>query len=96
MLIRKSAEDYLETVLMLKEKKGAAHSVDVATELGFSKASVSVAMKKLRESGYLIMEPDGELRLTDSGFAIASRIYERHRALTDFSSIWESPPKWQR
>lgn len=84
MLIRKSAEDYLETILMLKEKNGSVHSVDVAAELGFSKASVSVAMKKLRESGHLIMEADGELKLTESGLAIASSIYERHRTLTDF------------
>ena len=84
MLIRKSAEDYLETILMLKEKNGSVHSVDVAAELGFSKASVSVAMKKLRESGHLIMESDGELKLTESGLAIASSIYERHRTLTDF------------
>lgn len=84
MLIRKSAEDYLETILMLKEKHGSVHSVDVAAELGFSKASVSVAMKKLRESGHLIMEADGELKLTESGYAIAHRIYERHRTLTQF------------
>ena len=84
MLIRKSAEDYLETILMRKEKNGSVHSVDVAAELGFSKASVSVAMKKLRESGHLIMEADGELKLTESGLAIASSIYERHRTLTDF------------
>ena len=84
MAIRKSGEDYLETILMLKEKNGSVHSVDVAAELDFSKASVSVAMKKLRQSGYITMEPHGELILTESGLAVAQRIYERHRILTDF------------
>lgn len=84
MQIRKSAEDYLETILMLKQRTGSVHSVDVAAELCFSKASVSIAMKKLRENGYITMEPDGELILTPTGLAIANRIYDRHRLLTGF------------
>lgn len=84
MAIRKSGEDYLETVLMLAERTGSVHSVDVAAELGYSKASVSVAMKKLRQDGYLTMEADGELHLTEPGLEIAQRIYERHRILTNF------------
>lgn len=84
MQIRKSAEDYLETILMLRETKGSCHSIDIAAELQFSKASVSVAMKKLRENGFLTMEPDGEILLTEKGHQVAQNIYERHRTLTDF------------
>ncbi|HIV87077.1 MAG TPA: metal-dependent transcriptional regulator [Candidatus Pygmaiobacter gallistercoris] len=84
MKIHQSAEDYLETILILRERKGSVRSIDVAGELGFSKASVSVAMKKLREAGYVRMDEDGLLSLTDAGQEIASRIYERHRLLTEF------------
>ena len=84
MKIYESAEDYLEAILMIKEKKGVVHSVDVAEELGFSKASVSVAMKKLRENGYITMEKDASLTLLPPGRTIAERIYERHKVLTNF------------
>lgn len=84
MTIHKSSEDYLETILMLKERNGSVHSVDIAAELGFSKASVSVGMKKLRENGYIVMESDGEITLTESGMKIADSIYSRHRILTSF------------
>ena len=82
MRIHKSAEDYLEMVLRLTEEKGYARSVDVATGLGVSKPSVSVAMKQLREGGYIVMDKDNYLSLTDSGLEIAQRIYERHKVLT--------------
>ena len=81
MEIHKSAEDYLETILKLRLTHGTVRSVDVAEEMHFSKPSVSVAMKKLRESGHVIMEDSGLLTLTESGEAIAMRIYERHRIL---------------
>ena len=84
MKIHQSAEDYLETILILRERKGSVRSIDVAGELGFSKASVSVAMKKLRESGYVLMDEAGLLSLTESGQRVASRIYARHRLLTEF------------
>ena len=87
MKIHQSAEDYLETILILRERKGSVRSIDVAGELGFSKASVSVAMKKLRESGYVLMDEDGLLSLTESGQRVASRIYARHRLLTEFF-VW--------
>ena len=87
MKIHQSAEDYLETILILRERKGSVRSIDVAGELGFSKASVSVAMKKLRESGYVLMDEDGLLSLTESGQKVASRIYARHRLLTEFF-VW--------
>ena len=84
MRVHESSEDYLETILMLKERKGYVRSVDVANELAFTKASVSVAMKKLRENGYVQMEADGSLVLTEAGLAIARRVYDRHRLLTEF------------
>jgi len=82
MEIHKSAEDYLETILKLRRANGTVRSVDVAEAMHFSKPSVSVAMKKLRESGHVIMEDNGLLTLTESGEAIAVRIDERHRILT--------------
>lgn len=84
MQIHESAEDYLEAILMLQERLGAARSVDVAAELEFSKASVSIAMKKLRENGYVVVDKDGFLSLTPKGKEIATHIYDRHKTLTDF------------
>ena len=84
MHVYESAEDYLEAILVIQRRRGAVRSIDIANELGFSKPSVSVAMKKLRESGYIEMELDGHIRLLPAGAEIAERIYERHRTLTDF------------
>ena len=84
MNIHESAEDYLEQILMLLENKGYARSVDIAEGLGVSKPSVSVAMKNLRENGYIVMADNGYISLTDKGFAIARRIYDRHKTLTRF------------
>lgn len=78
MKIKESAENYLETILMLKNKNGHVRSIDVATELGFTKPSVSVAMKNFREEGYIVTDADGGISLTDKGMEIAERIYERH------------------
>ena len=82
MEIHESAEDYLETILKLRMRQGNVRSIDVVTELHYSKPSVSVAMKKLRESGHVKMDENGLLTLTDSGEEIAQRIYERHQVLT--------------
>jgi len=82
MEIHKSAEDYLETIYMLHKQKGQVRSIDVVAELHFSKPSVSVAMKKLRESGHVLMDENGLLTLTPEGEAIARRIFERHQVLT--------------
>jgi DtxR family Mn-dependent transcriptional regulator len=79
--IHKSAEDYLEAVLKLGEKKKGVRSIDIVNETGFSKPSISVAMKHLRENGYITMDSDGHITLTESGRAIASRIYGRHKTL---------------
>lgn len=82
MAIYKSGEDYLEAILKLHKQHGQVRSIDVVEDLHFSKPSVSVAMKKLRESGHVIMDENGLLSLTPEGEAIANRIYERHQVLT--------------
>ena len=84
MQINKSAEDYLETMLILKEDHGYIRSVDIAEHLGVTKPSVSYATKNLRENGYIPMASDGLITLTDKGMAIAEKIYERHKVLTQF------------
>ena len=84
MNIYESAEDYLEQILMLMEKKGHARSIDIAAGLNVSKPSVSVAMRKLRENGYITMSSDSWISLTDKGYAIARKIYNRHQALTKY------------
>lgn len=83
MEIRQSAEDYLEAILMIKEKKGYVRSIDVANQLNVSKPSVSYATKRLRENGYITFNEDGMISLTDSGMEIADKIYTRHKVLTD-------------
>ena len=84
MRIYQSAEDYLEAILMLRERNGSVRSIDIVNELGYSKPSISVAMKKLRENGYVNMDEDGLITLTPAGEEIAGRIYTRHRLLTQF------------
>ena len=84
MQIHQSAEDYLETILMLNQRMGRVRSIDVVNELGFTKASVSIAMKKLRENGYIAVDGEGNLTLLAPGREIAERIYSRHRLLTHF------------
>lgn len=81
MIIKESAENYLEAILMISKKKGFARSIDVANELGFAKPSVSVAMKNFREDGYILTDSDGKITLTDKGLAVAERIYERHQII---------------
>lgn len=83
-LIQRSGEDYLECMLMMKEKHGYIRSIDIAEHLGVTKPSVSYATKKLRENGYIKMDSSGSIILTSSGYKIAARIYERHQALTEF------------
>lgn len=82
--IRESAENYLETILVLQQRNGSVRSIDIAAELEFSKPSVSVAMKNLRENGYISVDGDGYIHLEEPGMAIARRIYDRHRNLTQF------------
>lgn len=84
MEIHQSGEDYLESILKLREEGKAVRSIDVVTDLGVSKPSVSIAMKKLRESGYVAMEEGGFIRLTELGETIARKTLNRHRILKDF------------
>ena len=84
MKIQESAEDYLESILILKREKGTVRSIDVAHRLGYTKPSVSRAMSLLRENGYVTMGPDGLMELPDAGRKIAEPIYERHCMLTDW------------
>ncbi len=83
MKIQQSAEDYLETILKLEERNGSVRSIDIAEELGYSKPSVSRAMKLLRTDSYIEMEPGGQIKLLDKGRAVAQRIYNRHQVLTN-------------
>lgn len=84
MQIRESAENYLETILILSQRKGKGEvrSIDIVNELEFSKPSVSVAMKNLRENGYITVNKDGYIELTDKGSEIAEKMYERHTLLS--------------
>lgn len=82
MTIHESAEDYLEAILKLRIKHGNVRSIDVVGELNVTKPSVSVAMKKLREAGYVLMDETGLLTLTEKGEAVAQQIYERHQVLS--------------
>ena len=77
-------EDYLEAMLVLQEKHGYIRSIDIAKYLGVTKPSVSYAVKRLRESGYINMNANGPITLAPAGYKIARRIYERHKALTAF------------
>lgn len=93
MKILESSENYLESILMLKEEKGSVRSIDVARHLNFSKPSVSRAMSLLRENGYITMDKEGWIELTQSGLAIASSIYERHCLLTRWLTALGVPPE---
>ena len=84
MKIQESAENYLETILVLHKSKGVVRSIDIANELGFSKPSVSVAMKNLRVGGYIRVDADGNIELLDAGREIAEKIYERHTLLSEW------------
>lgn len=79
-----SMEDYLETILMLTNKKGKVRSIDIVNELGYTKASVSIAMKGLREKKLITMDEVGYITLTNEGLSIAEKIYERHTLLSDW------------
>ena len=84
MNIHESAENYLEAILILKNERGAVRSIDIAQHMQFSKPSVSRAMSLLRGDGYITVDSDGFIELAESGLAIAERIYERHRLMTDW------------
>ncbi len=81
MKIKESAENYLEAILMLHNKNGFVRSIDIANQLNFTKASVSVAMKSFREEGYITVDRDGGITLTEIGRKIADKMYERHNVI---------------
>lgn len=91
--MHESGENYLETILMLKERKGSVRSIDIARELNFSKPSVSRAMSILREKGFIVMERSGEIHLTKIGKEKAGEIYRRHCLLTVFLERIARVPK---
>lgn len=82
MQIKESAEDYLEKILILSNKNSLVRSIDIVNYMKLSKPSVSVAMKKLRENDYILMDNDGYITLTEEGKKIAEKIYERHMFIT--------------
>ena len=84
MKIQESAENYLETILILSKKNPLVRSIDIANELDYTKPSVSVAMKNLRENGYIEMDSDWHITLTEKGKAIAEALYERHTLLSQW------------
>lgn len=81
MRMNESAENYLETILVLQKRNGNVRSIDIAHELSFSKPSVSVAMKNFREKGYITINDSGNISLTDEGLKIAEYVYERHQVI---------------
>ncbi|PYG89053.1 DtxR family iron (metal) dependent repressor [Ruminiclostridium sufflavum DSM 19573] len=83
MKIQESAEMYLETIFVLSRKNGCVRSIDIAVELDYKKSSVSVAMKNLRENGYISVDIDGYITLTEEGKKVAQTMFERHTLLSD-------------
>lgn len=93
MKIQESAENYLETILILGRQNPYVRSIDIATELGFSKPSVSVAMKNLRENGYIQIDSEGHITLSESGREIAETMYDRHTTLSQWLMYLGVNPK---
>lgn len=82
MKIRQSAEDYFETIYLLKQKNGSVRSIDIAHEMNFSKPTVSVAMKKFRENGFITVDENGMIELTEKGLNIARNTYDKHKTIS--------------
>lgn len=91
--IKESAENYLEAILKLNKERPEVHAIDIAAYLDFSKPSVSIAMKKLREAGYILVDDNGHITLTETGSEIAERIYERHTFLLQWLKSLDVPPE---
>lgn len=81
MAVKEAGENYLEAILMLSREKGSVRSIDIAHHMNYSKPTISVAMKKLKDGGYINIDEDGHLSLTEEGLAIAEKIYDRHEIL---------------
>lgn len=84
MRIQESGENYLETILILRNKNGSVRSIDIANELDYTKASISRAMSILKKEGYIIMEDNGNILLTEVGCLMANKIYERHQLIAKY------------
>ena len=84
MKIQESAENYLESILKLSQQKGQVRSIDIVNELHFKKPSISYAMNRLRENGYILMDDAGHITLTEQGRIIAERVYNRHKVLSTY------------
>lgn len=84
MSLLESGENYLETILMLSKTQKDIHAIDVVNHLGFSKPSVSIMLKKLKDTGYIFIDENSHIHLTDEGQKVAEKIYDRHTCLTDF------------
>ncbi|MBO5227157.1 MAG: metal-dependent transcriptional regulator [Ruminococcus sp.] len=93
MKIKESAENYLETIHILNKRTGSVRSIDVVNELGYSKPSVSIAMKNLRENGFIQVDKDGYITLTDSGREVAETMYERHTVISSWLMYLGVPKK---
>lgn len=93
MTLNESMENYLETILILNHRLGNVRSVDIANEMNFKKPSVSVAMKNLRENGYITVNDGGHIHLTDSGREVAEMIYERHTIISNWLVMLGVDPK---
>lgn len=81
MKVQQSAEDYFETIYILKKRNGSVRSIDIVNEMGFSKPTVSVAMKKFRENGFITVDADGQIELTKQGLFIAEKTYDKHNTI---------------
>ena len=92
MALLESGENYLETILLLQQRNGNVHSIDIAAAMNFSKPSVSRAMGILKKNGYIIMRPDGQIILTESGFSKASSVLDRHQTLAKFLASYLNVP----
>lgn len=95
MILQESGENYLETILMLQQQNGSVRSIDIATHMNFTKASVSRAMSILKRENYILMEADGNIILTETGLAKANAVLERHLLLTRFYAKILAYPKKQ-
>ncbi len=84
MIIQEAAEMYLETILILKKRNGSVRSIDIANEMNYSKPTVSEQMKKFRQNGYIKMDPNGYISMTEKGLSIAENTYEKHLLLAGF------------
>ena len=83
MKIKETAENYLETIYIIRNRKGSCRAIDVCHELGYSKPTVSVAMKDFRENGYILTDHEGDITLTEKGLVVAEKMYERHEILAN-------------